>query len=272
MGDSPVPGPSGLQAGPGPSRSPPRFLRIRLDSSSSSSSGESILNSPLFDRSFLGDLVAGSDSDRVSDAGVADLDEPPAKEGRDPTPVDLGPIVESDVVAGTSTNVPQPAMRGPVVVIPILRRQQPVPEPVVVDPDLLRPGTSEPRKCPTFECPDCGSKISIPNKSRHLKLCRGPRRSGPDAFACTRCAYTCSFKSNLIRHYKVRHNGRVPPAILNLRPAPEPRIACRCGAFVVRMAKHALVCHMAYLRLPGDKGEIEGAATHPALPPRSDHS
>ncbi len=90
-----------------------------------------------------------------------------------------------------------------------------------------------------MECANCGKSYPATYFRRHR--CKGQPILRKD-FPCTICDVVCTFKSNIIRHYKEQHSlekEEIPLSVIRIKREKKPRKPCpTCGKALTQLSNH----------------------------------
>jgi ssDNA-binding Zn-finger/Zn-ribbon topoisomerase 1 len=90
-----------------------------------------------------------------------------------------------------------------------------------------------------MDCANCGKSYPATYFRRHK--CKGQPILRKD-FPCTVCDVVCSFKSNIIRHYKEVHSlekDEIPLSVMRIKREKKPRKPCpTCGKALTQLSNH----------------------------------
>ena len=90
-----------------------------------------------------------------------------------------------------------------------------------------------------MDCAVCGRSYPATYFRRHK--CKGKPKLRKK-FTCTNCNVICSFKSNIIRHYKEIHGldkEEIPLSVMRIKREQKPLIPCpTCGKGVTQLSNH----------------------------------
>ncbi len=90
-----------------------------------------------------------------------------------------------------------------------------------------------------MECANCGKSYPATYFRRHR--CKGQPILRKD-FPCTICDVVCTFKSNIIRHYKEQHSlekEEIPLSVMRIKREKKPRKPCpTCGKGLTQLSNH----------------------------------
>ena len=90
-----------------------------------------------------------------------------------------------------------------------------------------------------MECANCGKSYPATYFRRHR--CKGQPILRKD-FPCTICDVVCTFKSNIIRHYKEQHSlekEEIPLSVMRIKREKKPRKPCpTCGKALTQLSNH----------------------------------
>ena len=90
-----------------------------------------------------------------------------------------------------------------------------------------------------MDCAKCGKSYPASYFKRHK--CKGKQVLRKN-FSCTDCQVICTFKSNIIRHYREIHfkkRDEIPLSVLRIKAEKKPRKPCpTCGKGVTQLSNH----------------------------------